>query len=404
MENLFNSEDFSIELKNKIEQQKKKKNKEIKNEVKDIDYNVFFRDKIQLSKLKLDELKFLCKKNKLKFSGTKKVLSDRIEELFKKTKPAVKIQSNYRRWLVTTSMKLRGPALKKRDLCVNDTDFVTMEPITEIPNELFFSYQDNKKFVYGFNISSLIKVLQKNLKAINKIENPYNREMIDGRITLQILKLYRISFIVYPDFNKDNEKHVESQFAFPRTMPLINRTVTPVNHFRNTENIMFAEYEPIIVGNYQMSDDQYTRLNRLREIRNMNMNQRINNLFIEIDHLGNYTQSLWFNELTRGEYIILYRFLYDIWYYRLNFARETRYNICPYLTPFYNVVNVRNIPNNLTIDEIKQLCLIAIENLVYTGYDDEHRKLGAMHALSALTVVSLGARITLPWLYESVMF
>jgi hypothetical protein len=37
------------------------------------------------------------------------------------------------------------------------------------------------------------------------------------------------------------------------------------------------------------------------------------------------------------------------------------------------------------------------------GLDDEHRKLGVFHALSALTVVSIGARSTMPWLYESLV-
>jgi hypothetical protein len=41
--------------------------------------------------------------------------------------------------------------------------------------------------------------------------------------------------------------------------------------------------------------------------------------------------------------------------------------------------------------------------MIFMGVDDEHRKLGAFHALSALTVVSMGARDTMPWLYESLM-
>jgi hypothetical protein len=39
--------------------------------------------------------------------------------------------------------------------------------------------------------------------------------------------------------------------------------------------------------------------------------------------------------------------------------------------------------------------------MVYCGIDDEYRKIGTLHALTALTIVSNGARNSLPWLYES---
>jgi hypothetical protein len=380
----------------------KKKSIEIKKSVRDIDYISFYRDNVQLNKLKVDELKYIAKRHTLKFSGTKIVLIERILQLFKTTRPAVKIQSVFRRWIVQESVKMRGPALVKRKICVNDTDFVSLEPIDEIPAELFFSYRDSKDFVYGFNLSSLMQHSRVN----EKMENPYNREIVEARIFLKIMRLYRFCFIVYPDFNKENAKFVKRSAPAPRAPQLIQRNIQQLNnanHFRNAENIVFEEYEPMIINNYQITNDQQFRINRLREIRNMTVNQRINNLFIEIDHLGNYTQAIWFNSLDRNEYIIFYRFLYDIWYYRANFSREVRYNICPFITPFYNTVNIRNIAYNLTLDELRQLCLIPFENLIYTGSDDEHRRLAAIHALSALTIVSLGARISMPWLYESVM-
>ena len=83
----------------------------------------------------MDELKYIDKHNALKITGTKTILIDRISELFKLTKPVVKIQSIFRRWIVQESLKMRGPSFKKRSLCVNDTDFVSMEPIDEIPAE-----------------------------------------------------------------------------------------------------------------------------------------------------------------------------------------------------------------------------------------------------------------------------
>ena len=385
---------------------KKKKTVEISKTAKELDYVNYFRNNVQLNKLKLHELKYIAKHNALKITGTKTILIERISELFKLTKPVVKIQSVFRRWIVQESVKMRGPSLKKRSICVNDTDFVSMEPLDEIPTELFYSYQDSKSFIYGFNLSSLIQVLQKNLRTNEKMENPYNREIIDGRIVLQILRLYRFCFIIYPDFIKENAKFVKNNVQVALRTPLIQRTLPHLNNFNNfradDQATIFAEYTPVVMANYQVSQDQYERINRLREIRNMTIDQRVNNLFIEIDHLGNYTQASWFNLLERNEYIIFYRNLYEIWYYRNMFTRDVRYGICPFLSPFYNVGNIRNIIYNMNTADLKQLCLISFENLVYTGVDDDHRKLGTMHALSALTLVSLGARVSLPWLYDSV--
>jgi hypothetical protein len=48
-------------------------------------------------------------------------------------------------------------------------------------------------------------------------------------------------------------------------------------------------------------------------------------------------------------------------------------------------------------------CLIVFENMVYSGIDEDHRKLGTFHALSGLTMVSIPARTAMPWLYESIV-
>jgi hypothetical protein len=79
-------------------------------------------------------------------------------------------------------------------------------------------------------------------------------------------------------------------------------------------------------------------------------------------------------------------------------SRETRYNICPLQTPFSAERNII-----LDLDYIKNACVEVFENLVFTGSDDENRRLGAFHALSALTIVSADARQAMPWLYESVV-
>ena len=83
-------------------------------------------------------------------------------------------------------------------------------------------------------------------------------------------------------------------------------------------------------------------------------------------------------------------------------SREIKLRICPYHGPFDGIFTRPVHYNELSLDEIKLACLIALENLVYSGIDDDSRKIGAFHALSGLTLVSTPARMSMPWLYDSV--
>ena len=40
--------------------------------------------------------------------------------------------------------------------------------------------------------------------------------------------------------------------------------------------------------------------------------------------------------------------------------------------------------------------------MIYAAIDEEYAKIGALHCLTALTIVSQPARNALPWLWESV--
>ena len=160
------------------------------------------------------------------------------------------------------------------------------------------------------------------------------------------------------------------------------------------------DYEPITRTINSIED--LTRYNHIRQIRTTNQNNRISELFIEIDLLGNYTNKDWFINLEIRGYIRLYRTLYEIWYYRSNLSREVQNNICPYYAPFDGIFTRPLLHSELGLEQIKTACLIVFENMVYSGINIEYRKIGTLHALSALTLVSLPARESMPWLYESV--
>jgi hypothetical protein len=52
--------------------------------------------------------------------------------------------------------------------------------------------------------------------------------------------------------------------------------------------------------------------------------------------------------------------------------------------------------------EIQKIVLDVVVKLVNTGIDREHKSLGCLYVLSALTLVSEDAALTIPWLFESV--
>jgi hypothetical protein len=276
-------------------------------------------------------------------------------------------------------MKLKGEAFKNKKLCVNETDFYTLDPLEDIPYDEFYSYKDDKNFVYGFNISSLITLF----KQKGKIINPYNREKVDFKIMNDIFTLYKLTKIIFPHIF--NEKSDEPTISITNNQTHQNRVVTNVtNNHQLTENVELH--------------------NRMQRIREKPINIRIQELFMEIDLLGNYTDSNWFINLEKREYIRYYRYLYDIWHYRGQMTHETKRKICRLHDPFINTsLSSLNLPTTTT-DDCRATCLYIIENMVYTGIDVEYQKLGALHVLSVLTIVSMDARRSMMWLYESLVY
>jgi len=391
--NIFNTITNDAKLINEVKPRQKRIRKNIEKtpvDKKDISFKNYTSNAIDLQKYKLPDLKSACKLYSLKITGKKELLIQRLDALFKNTKYAIHIQRLFRGWMIREFIKLKGPGFKNRTLCVNDTDFVTMEPLREIKNDYFFSYTDAANFTYGFDITSLIHIMKSNMK----LQNPYNREKISQQMSEKIRKVYRLSFIVYNEFKNDNE-------PFNTTPPstrnsVYNRQSARIQH----TNTMNAINQQTNVMNERIRETQL----RIAAIRLKSVQERINLLFTEIDALGNYTQSSWFSNLELRSYLRLYRATYEIWNYRSNLSREVRNLICPNQSPFDGVLPRTMYHSDISFEQIQLGCLTVFENMIYSGVNEENRRLGTFHALSALTLVSDGARQSMPWLYESVAY
>lgn len=363
----------------------------------------YFKQKIVLKKYKLVQLKQIAKANKLHISGPKTILIDRIHTFFDTTMKCTRIQCQFRGNLVRRSFAMRGDGYKYRKSCVNENDFYSMEPLYEIPYEYFFTFRSNdQKFIFGCNIVSLLHLI--NNKTI--VKNPYNREVIDVNIIKDILKLYNIIKIVFgklEDAPQINTNAIISMHNHNQNANNNNHNMNNINiNMTRGRNRQLRDQITSPPTHYILSDEiVIERSAKLNSMRSKPQLIRIQELFMEIDQLGNYTNYLWFLNLERREFIRLYRTLCDIWSFRGHLSREMKYKICAVEDPFQEIHRERVYLNDAPIERLREICLKIFEHLVYCGIDEEHRKIGTLHALSALTIVSNNARDSMPWLYES---
>lgn len=307
--------------------------------IKPEQYRFFYKNSY-----KLGELKEICKYYKLKLSGKKIELIDRIYICLKKNNYVIKIQRMVRRFIILKYNRLKGPGLITRNRCINDSDFFSMESMKDISYANFFSFKGHDNNIWGFDTISLYTLF---LKNNNEVINPYNREKLNNNILQNIITVNRLSKILKLEVTMELE-----------------------------DNLI------------ELSEKKKTEL-------------RILDVFMKIDELGNYTNKDWFYKLNKNQLIRFIRELLDIWSYRAQLTNAVKKQICP---PYGNIINI-NI-NNLDIFDYNRLQKIGIdiiEKMVKSGVNTDSKSIGAYYVLTALTLVNKEAAISMPWLYESVV-
>ena len=398
--NTINLDEPNLDTDMQIVKKQNRRNKTARPKLEVFTYNDYINNGSILKSYTIPILKQVCKIYKLYTYGNKGVIIERITQYFKRIQNTIIIQKYTRRYFVTKILGITQEFNLKRNKCTNITDFSTLEPLNEISKEYFYCYTDIDDFTYGFDITSLITML----RTTRKLFNPYTRNPITKLHKTYIINIYNLSLIIYPSMSAVNDRF--KLYITPRRPGFIHLINRLTNTFvQNNEAVIssYSNYHPIlnveqIPANY---NDQYQNLINIRELP---INDRICSLFIEIDQLGNYTNSSWFNTLSHIQYTHLYRSFYDIWNFRGQISYEIKNEICPMHGPFDGIFpnTVRHI--DLSTTALKTACLIVFENLVYSGINNEVRKIGTLLALTALTLISQPARNVMPWLYESIIY
>ena len=173
------------------------------------------------------------------------------------------IQNQVRNFLKNKEITLRGPGFLNRKLCNNQDDFLTFEPVEEIPGNYFFSFKDEDDFVYGFDIRSFNKLIESNM------DNPYNRK----KIPIQALKNLKILSknpkfkfeLAKPKISKEQKMNQRVLNVFQKIDQLDSYAGgTDINWFLNLSRVQLKSYYKVLedIWNYR-SELSHSRKNEI---------------------------------------------------------------------------------------------------------------------------------------------
>ena len=416
------------------------------NEISFHNYKIL-EDKNEKEKEKVDykaaELKEMCiiiqreyDYKKIKITGAKQEMKQSVYNFYNDTIHCIKIQLKFKSYLRRKLKKLRGPALRNRDVCINETDFYTLDPIRDIPNNQFFSYEEHcygnnnnnsninninnddvkraKMSCFGFDIASIFNLILSDNGVENEYglsrrliwnesNNPYNRNKIPHNLIRDILKIIKLDRILNSKRNNNNNNNK-------------NKKVNRKGNNNNNNNNNNYEYD----NNHYFEEDEFNNNNNNANNGSIVISlpqdvltpqqlfrQHVLRLFQNINSLGHYSDPEWFIALTYEQHITFLRELIDIWNYRAELSPQARRIIYPpYGDPFPHYVMgwiTHQFYLYLSPENIINLNLTVIERFITSAVAEADRCLGSNFILCALTLVSIPAREALPWLYQSVM-
>jgi hypothetical protein len=295
----------------------------------------------------IQQLKKISKEYTIRASGNKDELKKRIYNHMYYSYFSNYIQKFVRKIFVKNYIALHGPGFYNRSRCTNDCDFATLDELKSIPYTQFFSFEDEDKFIYVFDILSIYNLYIKNK---TQVQNPFSTKLINKEV------------------------------------------------FNNM--MMFIKYSKMLDIKINIDYDNVEKMNDTKKLE-----MKILTLFQHMDSLGNYTDMRWLTSLNKYQLVKFLRELADLWHYRANLTQEVKREICPpFGNPFRNVnININSI-HNYSHSVIKKSVVTIIEEFITKGINNDSKSLGCYYILCCLTLVNESAAEAMPWLYESVNY
>ena len=230
------------------------------------------------------------------------------------------------------------PAYFCREVCHNDTELATFEPLSTIPKIYFFVIGQQGRF-WGFDIRTLLIQYE----ASHVLLNPYTTE-------------------VFEPVNME---------SFRKRLENLRRWKVPLE----------------IENSLQLNPKQ-------------SWNLRVLDVCLRLDMLGYRIATQWFSEMDIIQHRKLYALLNTMWSETLGLSEEQREAIVPQYNVASQKLFRLSIANTFKseLDSIRRTNLNVIQRLISSAQQQSDKTLGAMYVVLGLAQVSERCRSAYPWL------
>ena len=290
----------------------------------------------------------------------------------------ITLQRFIKKSLNNYKLKLLGPAFNNRSLCVNDSDFFTLDELKDIPNDEFFSFKDEKNFIYGFHIDSITQLV---FKSDEHYFEQFKKKIKNKQIIINNNSIN----LCYHQFIKLLCNHYNKI-----------KVLNPYTRFLINNNTKFK-----IITLYAKKEYDINKItNTNNDILPIDMKLFVKNkcleIFQKIDLYGYQTDINWLYNQNTTILKIFYKKLALLWNFEFGLNHEGRYKIAQTNHVFNNLHDIMTsrIDKYNLLDKILEPVNIMVSN----GETEPDRQNGCIIILYALAFINNRCILANPWL------
>lgn len=253
----------------------------------------------------------------------------------------LQIQTFWRCWAARSRFRRQGPAANSRMISQNTTEVYTLDSLETVPSVFFYSFADESKSIWSFDIRSLSHLLTESSEP----QNPYTRQSISHSILEKI--------------------HSRILWLRKRKYPILHETGESLTH----EQLW---------------------------------NQKVLDVFFKMDALGYRASCRWFEDMDTDDHQIFYAKLYRLWMHRLGLTAAEKEAILPGPSKIFKQTPERARLGNHDLRWWRRNNLNLILEFITRGTTKSQQSLGALYVLMAIVQVIPEAGDAYPWILETV--